>query len=100
MPKEINYSLLPEHIRGGAKRYIENGVPPGDFLQAVFEDKLVTSFALADETNIERMFDIAKFLYNEAPMDCRGSRENMEAWIEHEGLSRIEKEEVVGNVPE
>jgi len=86
MPREINYSILPEHIRGGAKRYIEDGIPPGDFLQAVFEDKLVTSFALADETNIERMFDIAKFLYNEAPLDCRGSKENMETWIGHKGL--------------
>uniref|UniRef100_A0A6M3X6K0 Uncharacterized protein n=1 Tax=viral metagenome TaxID=1070528 RepID=A0A6M3X6K0_9ZZZZ len=87
MPGHINYSILPEHIRDGAQRYIEDGVPPGGFLRAAFEDKLVSSFALADETNIQRMFDIAMFLYNEAPLTCRGSKEAVDNWIEIGGLN-------------
>jgi len=76
----INYDLLPEHIRGGMRKYIEEGVHPGSFLTAVICDKLVDSFMLADETNTACMFSIAKFMYLEAPMLCRGSKEKMDAW--------------------
>ena len=86
MPKNIKYSILPEHIRAGARRYIEDGTPPGDFLRAAFEDKLVESFKRADETNLQRMFDVASFMYNEVPAPCRGSKEKVENWIEMGGL--------------
>ena len=84
-PKSINYSRLPEHIRGGAQRYIENGIRPGDFQQAVISNKLKESFFSADEINQERMLDIILFWYNEAPGPCWGSPEKMETWIEAGG---------------
>jgi hypothetical protein len=73
MPYDIDYSKLPEHIRGGMRRYIEEGIIPGDFLQAVIKNNLVDSFGKADETNQARMFDIAGFMYNEAPIPCWNS---------------------------
>lgn len=78
----VNYNLLPEHIRGGTKRYIEQGILPGDFLQAVICNNLRESFAQADDININRMFDIVSFFYNEAPSLCWGSKETMKNWIE------------------
>jgi len=81
MSMTINYNLLPAHIRGGMKRYIEDGIQPGNFLTAVICDKLVESFAQADDVNIACMFEIAGFMYNEAPSVCRGSKEKMEAWM-------------------
>jgi len=83
----MNYELLPEHIKGGMKRYIEEGICPGNFLTAVIQDKLVDSFAIADEINTIKMFDIAKFMYMEAPMACRGSKEKMDEWIKKGGLN-------------
>ena len=77
-----NYDRLPEHIQGAAKRYIEHGIIPGDFLQAVICNNLKESFARADDTNIEKMFDIVNFFYNEVPGTCWGSREKMMAWSE------------------
>ena len=77
----FNYSILPEHIRDGAKRYIERGIPPGDFLRAVICNNLKESFARADRINIHRMFDIVSFFYNEAPAGCWGSIQKMERWI-------------------
>lgn len=76
-----DYNRLPEHIRGGARRYIEDGVLPGDFLQAVICNNLRESFVKADDTNTDRMFDIVCFFYNEAPSRCWGSEEKMYNWI-------------------
>ena len=86
---EINYSTLPEHIKGGVQRYIENGIPPGSFLTAVIQNNLKESFAWADDINIARMFDIVSFFYNEAPGNCWGSKKDMESWINHKGLEGI-----------
>jgi len=77
----INYKRLPEHIQGGAQRYIEQGILPGDFLQAVICNNLKESFARADDINIHRMFDIVNFFYNEAPSACWGSKKSMRDWI-------------------
>lgn len=80
----INYNLLPKHLRGAVRRYIENRMPPGDFLQAVISNNLVESFGRADEINILKMFDIVSFFYSEAPGLCWGSKEKMKKWIEEE----------------
>jgi len=81
----INYTLLPEHIRGGAQRWIERGVDPGDFLTAVICNNLTESFGRADDINLHRMFDIVSFFYNEAPSECWGSKEKMEVWRKKHG---------------
>ena len=83
---DIKYNILPEHIRAAMWRYIEFGVLPGHFLRAVIQDKLVESFGKADEVNEARMFDIANFMYNEAPHPCRGSKEKMIEWNKLGGL--------------
>ena len=76
----INYDLLPQHIRESTKLYLEHGVIPGGFLQAVICNKLKEAYMKADDINIARMFDIVKFFYNEAPSPAWGSEENMKQW--------------------
>lgn len=77
----IDYSKLPEGLRPGMKLWIENGVLPGTFLEHVIHNRLVDSFAHADDFNVTRMFDIACFMYNYAPSDCWKTEENIENWI-------------------
>jgi hypothetical protein len=84
----IDYSKLPEHIQEGVKRYIEHGILPGNFLQAVICNDLKESFLLADDINIKRMFDIVHFFYNQAPSLCWGSYKEMEKWLLEGGLER------------
>lgn len=86
-----DYSKLPSHIQGGARRYIEHGVKPGDFLTAVICNDLKESFGRADEINTARMFDIVDFFYNEAPAGCWGSKGRMKDWIERGGWEGIDK---------
>lgn len=78
----INYSILPEHMRGGAQRWIENGIYPGSFMLAVIENNLVEAFGRADSINQNRLQDIVSFFYNEAPAGCWGSPEKAKLWHE------------------
>jgi hypothetical protein len=83
---ELNYSVLPPHIRAGFKSYIEDHRLPGDFITACLENSLSGAFGTADEINRPRLYDIVSFLYNEAPSECWGSREKVKAWVK-EGKS-------------
>jgi len=80
--RDIDYGILPEHMRDGARHYVENHFEPGGFLQAVFENNLVRAFSLADEINEKAMRQWARFLHNEAPRRCWGSREAVQNWLE------------------
>ena len=83
----INYGLIPKHIRGAVRRYIEQGVIPGQFLQAVIRNDLIDSFARADDVNRDRLFDIVRFFYNEAPAECWRSEKKMIAWHQKGGIN-------------
>ena len=85
----INYEKIPEHIREAVQRYIEQGVLPGNFLQAVIRNDLIDSFARADDVNRSRLFDIVMFFYNEAPAGCWRSEEKMLAWHQKGGTRGI-----------
>ena len=77
-----DYSSLPEHLREGARRYVEEGTLPGGFLQAVVCNDLMESFGRADSISKARMSDIVNFFCNKMPVGCRGSEKKMHKWIE------------------
>lgn len=77
----VDYSLLPEHMREGAEDYIERGWKPGGFLFSVLTNNLVEAFAHADAINSFMMRNWAEWLYSEAPSDCWGSLEKINAWL-------------------
>ena len=79
---EIDYSMLPPDIQDGFRIYIERHVLPGSFVRACLENNLTMAFGKADEINRERRSDIVRFLHNEAPGTCWGSRERVKAWVE------------------
>jgi hypothetical protein len=71
--------------------YIEEGIIPGSFLEAVIQNNLIESFSRADSLNIERMFYIARFVYAEMPRQAWGSKEIMENWSNAGGLNGLYK---------
>lgn len=81
MEYDVNYSLIPEHVRPRMKRYLERGLRPGEFVVAVLENNLVQSVCRADRVNLAQIVEWAKFLYNEMPMESWGSKEKVNAWI-------------------
>ena len=84
----IDYSGLPESLKGGMKRYLEYGIQPGSFLTAVIENNLSESFAFADEDNRFLLFHIVNWFCNKVPMQCWKSRENRIAWQEEQQKNR------------
>lgn len=87
--REVDYSILPEHMQGGARRYIERGISPGSFMRAVLENNFLEAFKRADDENTERMKDWARWIYNECPRDAHGDPDTVSEWIEaggYEGL--------------
>ena len=69
--------------------YVAKGVPLGSFLEACVENDLRNAFGRADEESREHLFEIVKWLHNEAPSTCWGSREKRIAWQEVRAEERL-----------
>ena len=78
-----NYDLVPvAHMADGMRRYIEDGIRPGNFLTALLCNDLMDAARRADEMNHRYLADWAKWVYNYAPRGCFGSKKRFEAWID------------------
>jgi len=72
--------ILPERFAGDMALWIEYGVAPGGFLQAVLTNDLRDTFARADYQSVREVAGIVSWLYNEAPAGCWGSPADCAAW--------------------
>ena len=88
----MNLEKIPAHMRSGVELYVYDGIPPGSFLTAVLENKLVEAFMHADEINRAAMFAWADFMYNEMPSGSWRSAERVAAWCEARRTSPIDRE--------
>jgi hypothetical protein len=86
-----DYTKLPEYMRGGMQRYIQDGVAPGDFLQAVLKNDLMHAVGQADDANVKLLPLYVRWLYNEVPGAAWGSEENFKNWIKHHPSNAKEK---------
>lgn len=82
---KVDYGKLPEHIRYGMFRWIEFGNVPGDWMCYLLTNNLVLTWGFADEINRAHMGDIVDFIYNEAPSQCWGTQEKIDAWAKQGG---------------
>lgn len=83
---KADVSLIPEHMREGLLRYVEQGIAPGSFLEAVLCNNLKEAVSSADHINIKCLPDWITFLHNYVPASCWGSIENYEAWVKTGGI--------------
>lgn len=84
-----NWRLIPDYMRGGMERWIENGVPAGSFMMAVLRNDLRGACEKADDVNQRMLFNYVQFLYSDAPSPCWGSPEKVNAWMEAGGLNGL-----------
>ena len=82
---------IPERMMPSIDMYVDKGVIPGDFLQAIICNNLKDAFLLADDENFENIGAYASYFYNKVPAVAWGSRDRMIAWAEHHGLSEFER---------
>ena len=76
--------MIPERTLDGIRRYVEDRIPPGDFLTSVLGNDLIESFSWADEENRKALFEIVRYCYNELPYGCWGSPEKVKKWLSRE----------------
>ncbi len=73
--------LVPSHLRPGLRRYIEDGVRPGDALWSIVCNMSAYEvLTRVDDKVLPELLNIYRFLYNYAPGRCWGSEEVCEAW--------------------
>ena len=75
------HTFIPEHMREGFKRYIEQGIPLGSYGKAVITNNLREAAGRADPENAKHIVSTVAWMHNFAPCDCWGSAEAMERWI-------------------
>lgn len=83
---------IPDRMGGGIDRYVNEGIIPGKFLQAIICNDLFVAFGKADDENFHNIAAYVDYFYNHAPATCHGSKEKMEAWVKHKQLEKKEKE--------
>lgn len=87
VPNTEQYQTLPKHMRPGMRDYIERGILPGRFLQAILSNDFITAYGRADHINRFALHDFARFLDRWAPRECYGSPEKVAAWSKRGGLN-------------
>lgn len=79
---DYSYIKAPDiEFLNALDRYVEERVPPGDFLLAVLENNLKESVARATENGQRNLIPLVHFLYNAMPMNIWGSKDKVAAWL-------------------
>jgi hypothetical protein len=80
-----DYAQIPPHMQAAIRRYIIEGIQPGDFLTAVITNNLRNAVGKADADNLALLKLYVQWFYNEAPAPCWGSQQNMDEWLKAYG---------------
>lgn len=59
---------LPDYMWGGMLNWIEYGIDPGSFLSSLLSNNLYEAIKCADATNIHKIPDYIRWLYNYTPI--------------------------------
>ena len=79
--KQKDWRLVPERLRNSIRMWVEDGRPPGRFLQCVLTNDLASA-CTGDSENTAALGNIVHFLRWHCPRDCWGSPENFRSWPE------------------
>ena len=82
MAESLQKAEIPDHLHGGLMRYVLQGIRPGGFLSACIALKVEEAVQrAADEPTKRSIPKITTWLLTEAPEECVGTQELMDAWI-------------------
>lgn len=85
-PDTITYDVLPEHVREGAKLYVERGIKPGSFMKAILANDFAGALLHADSVNSNRLHLFATWLNRRCPPEAWGSYEAVSKWLRAGGI--------------
>lgn len=79
----LNFSgyNIPERTQAELTDYVENRVPPSDFIKCVLANNFVGAVPRADAQNFNALQDIAMWMYHEAPQASWGNEAKYMRWL-------------------
>ena len=89
-----DYPEVSPDIVGGVVRYVEHGIPPGDFLTAVLANDLQEAVGRADVHNLRALPNIVALVYNDLPGGAWGGRQSVKDWL---GLNAVERDRILSH---
>lgn len=90
-PHQFDEHKIPQHMRQSLQRWITEGYEPGNFMQAVLQNRLDLAVLRADDLNISMLKNYVQFLQMEAPEDCYGSPDKYNSWKNKHEERRAER---------
>jgi hypothetical protein len=90
---DINYESAPNNFGDSWQRYVEHGIPPGSFGEALLCNRLREAFGCADHININLIPQHVQWLWDNLPFEAWGSDEAFQAWSDAGGLNGKRKHE-------
>ena len=81
---------VPQHLREGCRKYVEEGNRTGDFLWACLNNNLSMAVFKADPESLAGLKEICFWMHWDIPSECHGSEEHVAHWIERGGVEGIE----------
>lgn len=75
------YTKLPQGLRDGMRRYVDDGRLPGHFLTAVLKNNLREAVMRADPANLNDLPNIVRWIHWELPGEAHGSAEDVGKWV-------------------
>ena len=78
---DTNYQKLPHQMQRGFRAYIEGHQPMGSVGMSLLRNDLCGAVSRADGINQLQLGLLVQWLINEAPSNCWGSPEAVDAWI-------------------
>lgn len=73
-------STIPQKTVRALMRWQDEGVMPGDFLQAVLANDLLDAACRADDESLPALKAICLWVHWELPPQAHGTREALKAW--------------------
>jgi len=80
---------IPKETKEALDRYVNDGLEPGAFLQAVLSNDLIGACKAADENNLRAIVAIAQHIYSNVPMNIHGTKDIVRLWIQLGSATRF-----------
>lgn len=71
---------VPANLMPGLRRYLDEGIVPGDFLRSVLSNDLLGAVSHADPESLGALRPLVQFIWNEFPSGCWGTPKRVSEW--------------------
>lgn len=89
MKYRTKYGDIPKLTLDSLHAYVQERVPAGDFLRAVFSNDLREAIAHADDENLKALKAIVMYCHWEIPTQAWGSREKYDDYLAWKDADRV-----------